>query len=106
MKTYLSDTANVLIAVLLTEAQVLVEAEADVVAVEAVRGQAQVQQVLFKGGGDGGLARGGEAGEPDGHALLAAELIALLARERRVPCDVAVFPGLAHGDDDDPIMEG
>lgn len=91
--TYLGDTTNVLIAILLAETQVLVEAEAHVVAVEAVRGEAQVQQVLLEGGRDGGLARGGKAGEPDGHALLAAELIALLARERRVPCDVAVLRG-------------
>lgn len=85
----LGDAANVLVAVLFAEAQVLVEAEADVVAVEAVGGQAEVQQVLLEGGGDGRLARGAQAGEPDGHAALLAELIALAPREGRVPCDVA-----------------
>lgn len=48
-----------------------------------------MQEVLLEGCGDGGLARGREAGEPDGQALLAAELVALFARERRVPGDVA-----------------
>jgi hypothetical protein len=46
--------------------------------------------VLFKGGRDGGFARGGEAGKPDCEAALLAVGVALAAGERRVPCDVAV----------------
>lgn len=85
----LADAADVLVAVLFAEAEVLVEAEADVVAVEAVRGEAKVDEVLFEGCGDGGLARGREARQPDGEATLAARLVALAAREGRVPGDVA-----------------
>lgn len=85
----LGDAANVFVAVLFGEAQVLVQAEADIVAVEAVGGEAEVEEVLLEGGGDGGFARGGEAGEPDGEALLLAEGLALGAGEGRVPGDVA-----------------
>lgn len=86
----LADAADVLVAVGLGEAQVLVEAEAHVVAVEAVGGEAQVQEVLLERGGHGGLAGGGEAGQPDCEAALAAQLVALAAREGRMPGDVAV----------------
>lgn len=88
--SYLAYPADVLVAVLLGEAKVLVQAEAHVVAVEAVGGVAEVEQVLLEGGGDGGLAGGGEAGEPEGEALLLAVLAALLASEAGVPGDVAV----------------
>lgn len=86
----LADAADVLVAVGLGEAQVLVEAEAHVVAVEAVGGEAQVQEVLLQGGGDGGLARGGEARQPDCEAALGAQLVALAAGEGGMPGDVAV----------------
>ena len=55
---YLSDTADVLVAVLFGKAQVLVEPETHIVTVEPVSGQADVEQVLLKGGRDGRLARG------------------------------------------------
>lgn len=87
----LGNAADVLVAVLLGEAQVLVEPEADVVAVEAVGVDAELQQVLLEGCGDGGLARGRETGQPQGEAALAVELVALGAREGRVPGDVAVL---------------
>lgn len=63
----LGDAADVFLAVLGGEAEVLVEAEADVVAVEAVGGEVVgvSEQGLLEGDGDGGLAGGGEAGEPD-----------------------------------------
>lgn len=93
--SYLSYPADVLVAVLLGEAEILVQAEAHVVAVETVGGVAKVQQVLLKGSRDGGLARGGEAGEPEGEALLLAELAALLARETGVPGDVAEGPDVS-----------
>lgn len=71
----LGDAADVLLAVLGAEAKVLVEAEADVVAVETVGVQVDrfTKKRLFERDGNGGLARGGEAGEPDGQAGLTAE---------------------------------
>lgn len=86
----LADSADVLDAVLVGEAEVLVEAEADVVAVKAVGGQTEVQQVLLEGGRDGRLARRRQASEPEGEALLLAKLAALGPRKRRVPDNVAV----------------
>lgn len=50
--------------------------------------------MLLEGCGDGGFARGREAGEPDGQALLAAEPVALFAREGRVPGDIACVVSL------------
>ncbi|KAJ3504335.1 hypothetical protein NM208_g16352 [Fusarium decemcellulare] len=73
----------------LTVSSVLVEAEADVVAVETVGGDAEVEEVLLEGSSDSGLARGRKAGEPDGEAALTTELVALTAGEGRVPGDVA-----------------
>lgn len=85
----LGDAADVLIAVFFREAEVFVEAEADVVAVEAVGGEAEVEEVLLEGGCDGGFARGGEAGEPDCEAALFAVGVAFTAGEAVVPGDVA-----------------
>ncbi|KAH9827097.1 V-type proton ATPase subunit C [Teratosphaeria destructans] len=87
---YLRYAPDVLLAVFGREAQVFVQAEAHVVAVETVGGQAEVEEVLLEGGRDGRLAGGRQAGEPDGGALLLAELTALLATETVVPGDVAV----------------
>lgn len=96
--TYLSYPPDVLFPVLWREAEVLVQAEADVVAVQSVARQALLEEMLLEGDGDCGLSRGGEAGEPDGAALLLAELTALLAGEACVPCDVAGFmSGFVHG---------
>lgn len=86
----LGDTADVLVAVLLAEAEVLVQAEAHIVAIQTVGRQAQVQQVLLEGGGDGGLSGGGQTGEPDGEALLFTEALAFGTGEGWVPGDVAV----------------
>ena len=47
-----------------------------------------MEQVLFKGDGDGGFTAGGEAGEPEGEALLAAQRRALVVGEAVVPCDI------------------
>lgn len=59
----LRDAADVLVAVRLAEPEVLVQAEADVVAVEAVGGDAAVaEELVLEFDGDGGFARGGEAG--------------------------------------------
>ena len=83
------DAADVFGAVGRGEAEVLIEAEADVVAIEAVGGEGVLEEVLFEGGGDGGFAGGGEAGEPDCEAGLAAEGGAFRVREGGVPCYVA-----------------
>lgn len=88
-KAYLSDPPNVLIAALLVKAQVLVQSEPHIVSVKSVRGKALVEKVLLESCGDGGLARGRETGEPDCQAALLAVLVALTARQRWVPCDVA-----------------
>ena len=88
-RAHLCYPPDVLIPALLIEAQVFVEAEAHVVAIETVCCEAEVEQVLLKRSGDGRLARGGQASEPNGEAALLAECVALAAGERRVPGDVA-----------------
>lgn len=87
---HLSDTPDVLLSVLGREAKVLVQAEADVVAIESVGLETKVEEVLLESNGDGGLAGGRETSEPDGGTLLLAEVGALLTGEAGVPCDVAV----------------
>lgn len=67
------DAPDVLVAVGLAEAEVAIEPEADVVAIEPVGGQGGVQEVLLECGGDGGFPRGGEPGEPDCKAGLGAQ---------------------------------
>lgn len=47
--------------------------------------------MLLEGRRDGRLARGGQASKPDGEPTLAAQLVALVPRERRVPGDVAKY---------------
>lgn len=86
---YLGDAADVLVSIGVGESQVLVQAEAHIVAVQPVGGEAEVQQMLFERSCDGRLARGAETGEPDGEAALPAESVALAARQGRVPGDVA-----------------
>lgn len=88
--TNLGDSADVLHAILGREAEILVQAEAHVVAIESVGLQAEREQVLLKRRCDGGLARGRETGEPDSASLLLTEVGALLACQACVPCDVAV----------------
>ena len=88
--TYLCDTADVLVTALLVKAKVLVETEADVVAVKTVGSKTLLEKVLLKSSGNGRLARGGETGEPDGSTLLLAELATLLAGKTSVPGDVAM----------------
>lgn len=89
----LGDAPDVLRALGGREAEVAVQAEADVVAVEAVGREGVPQEVLLEGGGDGGFARGGEAGEPDGEAGLVAESGAFGVREGGVPGYVAGLAG-------------
>ena len=69
----LGDAADVLDAVGVGEAEVLVEAVADVVAVEQVGVPAQRVQALLDEVGDGRLAGAGQAGEPQHAGLLALE---------------------------------
>ena len=93
MAAHLGNTADVFVAVLLRETEVLVQTEADIIAVESVRGQADVKQMLLQGRGDRGLARGRETSEPDCEPALSAQLVALVAGERGVPGDI---PALCH----------
>lgn len=88
--THLRNAPDVLVPVLLAEAEVLVQPKANIVAIETVGGEAQVQQVLLERSRDGRLSGRGKACEPDGEAGLLAECVALGAREGRVPGDVAV----------------
>ena len=46
--------------------------------------------MLLQGDSDGRLPRGGQARKPDCGTALLAELVALMARERRVPGDVTI----------------
>lgn len=62
-KTYLADTADVLVPRLLVEPEVLVQPEADVVPVEAVRELVQVQEVLLERARDRRLLQGDQRGE-------------------------------------------
>lgn len=87
---YLSNATDVLVPVLLGEAEILVQTEAHIVAVQAVACKALLEQVLLQRSRNGRLSGRRQAGEPDGGALLLAELVALLAGETRVPGDVAV----------------
>jgi hypothetical protein len=87
--TYLRYPPDVLIAVFLCEAQVLVQSKANIVAVETVGREAEVQKVLLKSSRDGRLSGCGEAGEPDGEALLLAGGVALCAGKGRMPGNVA-----------------
>ena len=91
---HLGDAPDVLRAVVRREAQIGVEPEADVVAVEAVGGEGHREEVLLQGGGDGGFTRGGEARQPDCEAGLVPQVGALCVREGGVPGYVA---GVARG---------
>ncbi len=52
MGTHLADPADVLVARLLVESEVLVQPEADVVAIQPVRELVQVEKVLLECAGD------------------------------------------------------
>ena len=88
----LADAADVLGAVLGREAEVLVEAVADVVAVEDVGAHAALPEALLEVDRDGRFAGAGEAREPDGAGLVAVDLLAVVARDGAlVPDDVGRF---------------
>jgi hypothetical protein len=81
----LSDTPDVLSPIVGAKSEVLVEAEADVVSIEAVGIQVVrlAEEGLFECDGDGGFAGGGEACEPDGETGLFAQAGADGSREGR-----------------------
>lgn len=71
---HFGNAADVLVAVFLAEAQVLVQSKPDVVTVQAVGGDfALAEQLVLEFDGDCGLAAGGQAGEPDCEATLVAQ---------------------------------
>jgi hypothetical protein len=82
----LGHPADVLDPVFLGEAEVLVQAVADVVAVQQIGVAAQGVQALFDQVGDGRLARARQARQPDDPAALA------LQRRPRGLGDVGVLP--------------
>lgn len=89
---HLGDAADVLLAVFGREAEILVQTEPDVVAVQAVGGFAVgfAKQGLFESHGNGGFAARRETCQPDCQALLLAETGANIGRQRRrVVVDVA-----------------
>ncbi len=88
--THLSYPSDVLFPVFGREAQVFVQAETDVIAVESVACQALLEKMLLESDRYGGFSRGRQAGEPDCAAPLLAQLAAFLAGEAGVPGDVAV----------------
>ena len=78
------DAADILRSGLRRESQVLVEAEADVVAVEAIGRfiEGLAEERLFEGNSDSRFSRCREAGEPNRQTLLSAEVGAKLRGER------------------------
>ena len=62
--------ADILLAVFVAEAQVLVEAVADIVAVQQIGVVALMGENLLQGAGEGGFSRSAQAGEPDHQGLL------------------------------------
>ena len=79
--------ARVLVAVGGREAEVAAEAVADVLAVEQVGGPPARHQRALQLLGDRRLARGGQAGQPDGGAAQAEHRPALAPRQRRLVPD-------------------
>lgn len=87
--SYLGNTSDIFVPILLTEPQILVQSKAHIIAIESVRIDSQVEEVLFQSGRDCGFAGGGEPGEPEGEAALLGVGLALGAGETFVPGDVA-----------------
>ena len=86
---HLADAADVLDAVGVGEAEILVEALADVVAIERVGMRAHGGELALDQVGDGGLARAGQAGEPqDGRLVALEQRAAGLGHVHRVAMDV------------------
>ena len=86
---HLGDPPNIFPSIFLAKPQILVQAEAHIVSIEAIGGEAKVEQMLFKSNGDSGFTAGREAGEPEGEALLAAQGGALVVGEAVVPCYIS-----------------
>lgn len=89
--SYLSYPTNVLISALLVKAKVLVESESYVVAVKTVGGEAEMKEVLFERGRNGGFSGCAETSKPDREAALLPECVALAAREGWVPGNVTAI---------------
>jgi hypothetical protein len=83
----LADAPDVLLAVLLGESQVLVDAHADVVAVETIGELAHLKERALQRNGDRALAAARQTGQPDRGSLLPEHVITIFAG------DVAAVPG-------------
>ena len=88
---YLSNPPNVLFTVFGREAQVLVQTEAHIVAVQSVCRKAKLEEMLLESDRNRRLSRRREASEPDGAALLLSQVTSLRTCQACVPCDVAVL---------------
>src|SRR6185369_364920 len=89
---HFADAANVFGAIGGREAEILVEAVADVVAIEHEAAHAALPQCLFHEVCDRGLARSGKPGQPHGKAAVAVDGFALVAGNGRlVPNNVLRF---------------
>lgn len=55
-----------------------------------------MQEMLFEGRRDGGFPASGEAGEPEGASLLAAESAALGVRQGGMPCYISLGWSVEH----------
>lgn len=91
-RAYLSNAPDIFSSVLLTEAQILVQPKANIIAIEPVSRMTKMQEMLLERYCNGGFAAGGEAGEPKGEALLVTKSAPLLVGHRGgVPCYVTVL---------------
>ena len=78
----LCDATDILGAVLLAEAEILIKPEANVVTVETIGVDAPVsEELVLELDGNGGLARGGETGEPNRETALVADFATFAARQ-------------------------
>ena len=90
--------ADVLFAVFGGEAEIAVEAVAQVVAVEEEGAAAQGEESTFQRFGDGGFARSGKAGEPEDGGFVAVEFLAHGAGDARLlPGDVTGLAAFGFG---------
>ena len=100
----LGNPANVLDAVGVGEAEILVQPMPDVVAIEDVCMPPERDELLLHQVGDGRLARPGEAGEPEHAGLLTLQpRTALLIHGERLPVNIG---SAAQGEVDHPGADG
>ena len=88
--SYLGNASDILIPILFTEPQILIQSKAHIIAIKSVRVDTQVKKVLLQSGRDCGFAGSGEPSEPECEAALLGVGFALSTGETFMPGDVAV----------------